>query len=195
MALLCKCNNPHSFTLIDFSSYNAPEVFLQDLYGLEPAKLHKCDIWAYGLLVWEIFAEGQKYFKNEWQRDSDYGVQSVTSNSSQNNYGVQSIDSDSTQDSNTKSQQNSALEYLESDNQQVKKQGLSPATCIVESVFGAFDQKHLRDLGRTFIKGLYFPYGTIEKAYLLKLIDNTLQVDPELRLSRITRLPVMVHWK
>jgi hypothetical protein len=121
----------------------------------------------------------------------------MTSNSSRNNYGVQSINSDSTQDSKTKSQQNSALEYLECNNQQVEKQGLSPtpATSVVESMFGAFDQKRLRELGRTFIKGLYFPYGTIEKAYLLKLIDNTLQVDPELRLSRITRLPVMVHWK
>lgn len=121
----------------------------------------------------------------------------MTSNSSRNSYGVQSIDSDSTQGSKTKSQQNSALENQESDDQQVEKQGLSttPVTSVVEPMFGAFDQKRLREYGRTFIKGLYFPYGTIEKAYLLKLIDNTLQVDPELRLSRITRLPVMVHWK
>lgn len=35
-------------------------------------QLHKCDMWAFGLCVWEILADGQIYFKRSWRGDSAY---------------------------------------------------------------------------------------------------------------------------
>ncbi|KAK2796459.1 hypothetical protein FQN51_009348 [Onygenales sp. PD_10] len=41
--------------------YNAPEVAAQHDEPIPPDQLHKCDIWAFGLCVWEILADGQVY--------------------------------------------------------------------------------------------------------------------------------------
>lgn len=42
-------------------SYNAPEVKTQDLFPIERKDLSKCDIWAFGLMVWEACLGGQEY--------------------------------------------------------------------------------------------------------------------------------------
>ncbi|KAF3807344.1 Serine/threonine-protein kinase ppk21 [Colletotrichum gloeosporioides] len=41
--------------------YNAPEVKTQDLFPIERKDLLKCDIWAFGLMVWEACLGGQEY--------------------------------------------------------------------------------------------------------------------------------------
>ncbi|KAF4920067.1 Ankyrin repeat domain-containing protein 2 [Colletotrichum viniferum] len=41
--------------------YNAPEVKTQDLFPIERRDLLKCDIWAFGLMVWEACLGGQEY--------------------------------------------------------------------------------------------------------------------------------------
>lgn len=41
--------------------YNAPEVKTQDLFPIERKDLSKCDIWAFGLMVWEACLGGQEY--------------------------------------------------------------------------------------------------------------------------------------
>ena len=46
--------------------YNAPEVNSQEITQISPENLHKCDIWAFGLLVWEILKNGGHYFDQRW---------------------------------------------------------------------------------------------------------------------------------
>ncbi|KAJ5806869.1 hypothetical protein N7474_010461 [Penicillium riverlandense] len=52
--------------------YNAPEVAEQKNQPIPYEQLHKCDIWAFGLCVWEILADGQVYFKRSWRGDPAY---------------------------------------------------------------------------------------------------------------------------
>ena len=42
-------------------SYNAPEVFNQKCKPIRRAEMKKCDIWAFGLLAWEVLLYGKVY--------------------------------------------------------------------------------------------------------------------------------------
>ncbi|KAI9666468.1 MAG: hypothetical protein M1821_004404 [Bathelium mastoideum] len=43
--------------------YNAPEVSTQHIHRLTNSRLYKCDVWAFGLLVWEALLNGDRYIK------------------------------------------------------------------------------------------------------------------------------------
>ncbi|CAG7557888.1 unnamed protein product [Fusarium equiseti] len=43
------------------SMYNAPEVHTQNEYPIDQQDLIRCDIWAFGLLIWESCIEGDEY--------------------------------------------------------------------------------------------------------------------------------------
>jgi hypothetical protein len=54
--------------------YNAPEVFMQDQRAIHSSRLQQYDIWAYGLLVWEIFLHGAAYFNPIWRKDPKFAA-------------------------------------------------------------------------------------------------------------------------
>jgi hypothetical protein len=55
-----------------FDRYNAPEVACQTTKVIASEDLPKCDIWAYGLLVWEILIDGAHYFDKSWTNDPSH---------------------------------------------------------------------------------------------------------------------------
>lgn len=184
--------------------YNAPEVQLQETFGLEPTCLHKCDIWAYGLLVWEIFADGKKYFNRDWERDPRYNSQASAYQIPGSKLHRIADDQNSLTTPFQVERRSESLKVTGEPltalglSNQAKEQTPTPTPRESEAsqlTFGTFDQKHLRTLGKAFINRLPFPNCTIEKGYVLRLLDRTLEVDPSVRLSRIIQLPIMTRWK
>ncbi|KAF4634220.1 hypothetical protein G7Y89_g3891 [Cudoniella acicularis] len=168
-----------NFQYFGTALYNAPEVELQDTCKIDRDALHKCDIWAYGLAIWEIFADGARYFDSSWATNPAY-----TSEASLGPPGYSEAPRATVTPSDTSYVMISAHSELKNPAPDPRKQ----------TGLGSFDLKHLRRLSRRFVGTLRFPGLTIEKGYLLKLLDNTLQVDPNLRPSQITLLPTMVDW-
>jgi len=148
-------------------SYNAPEVARQKQTPIEWENLHKCDIWAYGLLVWEVLANGEIYFKRKWRHDPNFArttreALSVT----------------------TLGDSRSPIT-----GEGTREESIQPEE---EGVMGTFDSKHLRNLAIQFVNTMTFPI--FEKGCLGPLFRLTLQEDPALRLSDLNRLPIVAVW-
>lgn len=63
----CKVNYIH----LTKPRYQAPEVEKQAYQPIEPENLFKCDVWAFGLLVWEVLLDGQHYLELPTRSESD----------------------------------------------------------------------------------------------------------------------------
>ncbi|KAJ5178874.1 hypothetical protein N7492_002084 [Penicillium capsulatum] len=113
--------------------YNAPEVAEQRNRPIPADQLHKCDIWAFGLCVWEILADGRVYTHGNAH-----------------------------------------------DNQQ------SPSR---------FDVSHLQSLAMVFLESMVIPGVGFERGFLRPLLHDTLQVDPNQRISDLSRLSIIRAWK
>jgi len=57
--------------------YNAPEVRRQETTPIAADDLHKCDIWAFGLLVWETLKGGEHYFEKRWMAEASSSASAI----------------------------------------------------------------------------------------------------------------------
>lgn len=154
--------------------YNPPEVECQDLSPIDPLDLPKCDMWAYGLALWEIFQNGATFFKKSWRDETTY--ERTCSESFILNNGKTTV---LLADPNDRISDASVLESNES----------------ARTLFGRFDPRHLAELATQFISDINFGGGFVDKAILRKFLDRALQVDPKDRPSKITLGPLMSTWK
>ncbi|KAI9773188.1 MAG: hypothetical protein M1840_008309 [Geoglossum simile] len=156
--------------------YNAPEVQSQTVQVLDPKSLHKCDIWAYGLLLWETIAGGATYFRKSWRTDPSY-AHPTSCELPQDICGVD--------------QTSSGTESWLHTSHTGSNNGASEDAHI----FGNFDKKNLRSLGKKFADEMFVGAEYFfEKAYVRKLLENTLQDNPTLRISDLSRTPIVGVW-
>jgi hypothetical protein len=155
-----------------FERYNPPEVECQDLSPIDPVDLPKCDMWAYGLALWEIFQNGATFFKKSWPDEATN--QKIRPESLISNTGtVANFPPDASE---------SDEPILESEEN-------------ARTLFGRFDPRHLARLATEFIGSIKFGGGFVDKAILRKFLHRALQVDPKDRPSKITLGPLMSTWK
>ncbi|KAL4902358.1 hypothetical protein BDW74DRAFT_180863 [Aspergillus multicolor] len=153
----------HSIILT--SASEATIVRRQKKQPIPAEQLHKCDIWAFGLGVWEILADGQVYFRRSWRRDPTYH----RSISFPGPLGGVECRSD------------------------VEREPRSDTTS--EPLLGKFDLFHLKEVAKIFLGTLQMPEVGLETKFLLALFEHTLQVDPAQRLSDLSRLPIVTVWQ
>jgi hypothetical protein len=134
---------------------------------IEHEDLHKCDIWSYGLLVWEILADGQIYFKRKWRHDPNFAR---TTGEALSGATLANSTSPTTCDA-------------------TQEESIEPEE---EGVMGTFDSKHLRNLAIQHVNTMKLP--TFEKGCLPPLFKLTLQEDPAQRLSDLNKLPIVAVW-
>lgn len=155
--------------------YNPPEVECQDISPIDPADLPKCDMWAYGLALWEIFQNGATFFKKSW-RDEPTNQKTWPESLISNSGTAANLPTDGSIASKSDA---SLLQSEES----------------ARTLFGQFDPRHLARLATEFIGNIKFGGGFVDKAILRKFLHRALQIDPKDRPSKITLGPLMSTWK
>ncbi|ERF74033.1 hypothetical protein EPUS_03848 [Endocarpon pusillum Z07020] len=166
-SILLAVENPSQLRYVGTTLYNAPEVAKQRHTPIDWENLHKCDIWSYGLLVWEILANGEIYFKRKWRHDPNFARTTREALS-----GTTLGDS-----------------RCPTTREEAQEESIQPEE---EGVMGTFDSKHLRNLATQFVNTMQLPI--FEKGCLGPLFKLTLQEDPALRLSDLNRLPIVSVW-
>ncbi|KAJ5088075.1 hypothetical protein N7456_011691 [Penicillium angulare] len=150
--------------------YNAPEVANQKNQPIPLEQLHKCDIWAFGLCVWEVLADGEIYFKHSWRTNPVYHPPpSYTSPTSP-------VDPEPHEDLPI-GEENAKTNDNEED-----------------SILGSFDLHHIKTLALEFLNGMRIPGIGFEKGYLRPLLNGTLCNDPTKRMSDLSCTPVIGFW-
>lgn len=125
-------------------------------------QLQKCDIWAFGLCVWEILADGKVYFQRGWLDNSNYR-RSLTHTASPATPTPKTHDD-------------------------------AGSSGDDQYGFGRFDVSHLKSMAIAFLQSMVIPGVGFEKGFLRPLLNGTLQVDPNQRISDLSRLPIIGFW-
>ncbi len=155
--------------------YNPPEVECQDLSPIDPVDLTKCDMWAYGLALWEIFQNGATFFKKSWQDETTYGKTCS-----------ESFISDTCRTADLP---------VDASTDIVSDASIPESEESARTLFRRFYPRNLANLATEFINGIKFGGGFVDKAILRKFLNRALQVDPKDRPSRIILGPLMSTWK
>lgn len=135
---------------------------MQDRIAIHSSRLHQCDIWAYGLLVWEIFLHGDAYFNPIWRNDPKFAASDTSEASSAHiSETVQS--------------------FVPEDN----KFEVYRYDC-----FGHFDMRFTGELGVAFMRRIDDPTRILQGAQIVNVIKETLAYDPSQRASDMSSLKI-----
>lgn len=150
--------------------YLPPEALSQESHPIPPELLHKCDIWAYGLTLWEILADGHRYFDESWCLNSSFLRSTAPEEAAQpSNVETSLPDTDSLEASGLNADRN--LLYQ----------------------FKRFDLKHLSDLGQSYVDRIC-PMSDWRRNFLKPLMKLTLNAEPSKRISDLMRSPIISSW-
>jgi ankyrin repeat protein/serine/threonine protein kinase len=150
--------------------YLPPEALFQKSRPIPLELLHKCDIWAYGLALWEILADGRLYFQESWCLNSTFLRSTALEESFQSAYVETSLP----------------------DTGSLEASGLDAERNLLYQ-FKRFDLKHLSDLAQSFVANIC-PVSDWRRNFLKPLMKLTLNPEPSKRLSDLTRSPIISDW-
>jgi serine/threonine protein kinase len=162
LELFCKDSCGLAFISLTTSRYNAPEVFMQDQSAIHSSRLHQCDIWAYGLLVWEIFLHGAAYFNPAWRKDPKFAASDALGASSA--YISETIQS-----------------FVPDENK---------FEVYRHDCFGHFDMRFTGELGIAFMEQIDDPTHILKGAQMVNVIKETLAYEPSQRASDMSSLKI-----
>ncbi|KAK5445377.1 hypothetical protein LTS15_010158 [Exophiala xenobiotica] len=152
--------------------YLPPEALRQKINPISHEDLHKCDIWTFGLALWEILKCGETYFQSEWLSSSEYSLPSTSMVSF------------------------SSTEPREAESSEEDSSGLGAAAHAIPEYtkyFGTFDLNRLQELSQQAVKRAC-PARNFQRSYLGPLLKWTLHPEPDKRASRLSKFPIMIDW-
>ncbi|KAK5095862.1 hypothetical protein LTR70_003181 [Exophiala xenobiotica] len=173
--------DPKSVRYYGTPLYLPPEAIEQHARPISSSEVHKCDIWAWGLALWEILIDGDVYFESQWLHSPEYSRASSVDHTT----GTLGLPQPMPHPVGEGPQAKVATD-------QVIDQSLRGAT------FGNFDLGHLRALARRAVDNLCLrdASGTgFIRSYLRPLVRLTLDPDPNKRVYDISRSPIIAEWQ
>jgi ankyrin repeat protein len=136
---------------------------MQDRIAIHRSRLYQCDIWAYGLLIWETFLQGAAYFDSKWRTDPNFvaspGPSEIVSASA--SAGPQSL-------------------VLDNGN-------FEP---YLHDCFGNFDMRLIEQLAVSFISQIDDPAKILQEAQIIAVIHQTLAYDASQRAYEMSSLKI-----
>lgn len=156
----------------DCCSYLPPEALQQKSQPIPRENLHKCDIWAFGLALWEILDCGETYFQKEWYSSSKYSWSRASTGPDASNTPYNA-------------------DYCEQNGD--KPGPASEVDSEITTYFGTFDLTHLQELSQLALQRAC-PERNFQRSYLGPLLRLTLHPEPNARISRLWKSPIMQQW-
>ncbi|KKP02295.1 hypothetical protein THAR02_05588 [Trichoderma harzianum] len=74
-ALVINKSSKHDGIMRYGGTYNAPEVYHQDTFSIDRDAMPQCDVWAFGLLIWELCLLGEDHLSYSRRKWPEVGAQ------------------------------------------------------------------------------------------------------------------------